>query len=53
MAADTHATQAWVEQIVVSRVIAMQTSMSAALRIEFDLRASTMQEQVSTSLDQL
>ena len=49
MTAETPATQSWVEQLVASRVVAAQTSMSADLRAEFD----EIKTQVRTSLDQL
>ena len=49
MAADVPATQAWVEQLVATRIGIMQSSMSANLRAELE----ESKAQVRTSLDQL
>ena len=49
MAADTPATQAWVEQLAATRIGIIQSSMSADLRAEFE----ESKAQVRTSLDQL
>ena len=54
MAAETSATQAWVEQLVASHVVSMQTSMSADLRAEFEeskTQARTSLDQLSTAVD--